>query len=866
MKRAHLIRYSSLLATLAVFACGDDGGVAADGGMGIGSLDGGASSGTAGDASTTSGADSSSGEGVPSCENGMLDEDESDVDCGGACDPCGPGGQCGTNEDCDTMICSGGFCQTPTCYDGLQNGDEDDIDCGGSCPNACGQVGCEVDGHCKEGEFCLDGECQVSSCENEMQDTLESDVDCGGPDCPNCGPGQNCDSEADCDTQVCGPDGLCASAACDDTTLNGDETDVDCGGSCDVCPNGSSCMDGSDCAQGVCDGGTCVAGSCIDMVLNGDETDVDCGGPDCFSCPDGAGCDVGTDCGSGVCDAGMCLGPLCDDGVENGDESDLDCGGVCGATCTTGQDCNSSNDCVDAVCEFGQCSAPDCSDGALNGDESDLDCGGVCGATCEFGENCNIGGDCEEGVCGPGGTCLAPVCDDGVENGDETDLDCGGICGATCVPGENCVDGNDCTEGACVLGVCQAPTCDDDVQNGIELGIDCAGTCSQPCPVGTEYLVNSTLPDFQVQPAVATPPSGLYMVATWASFPVNDPPQDGDGAGVYLRVYDAAGVLLTGEVLVNATTAGNQAFPAIDAQDTGFVVVWQGPDADGNGIYAQRFNTGGAPLGGQIVVNESPDNEQRRPDVAMGSGGQFVVCWEEQPATVDIVCRQFSAAGVPTGSEQTVNSVTSDNQNLPVVELADSGQFTVVWQSGGDQDGDGVGIFMRRFTAAGVPIDVEEQVNQFNTLDQQGPAIGMNAGGEYVVTWSSDDQDGSNTGIFARRYNAVGVELGNEFGVNTTTAGAQNNPTAAVNADGDFVIAWQTADDGVLTGVFAQRYDDAGNPFNTEFLVNPTVFGLQEEPDVAIRGADEIVSVWSEGDVGFTDRNIRLQRYTAQFP
>jgi hypothetical protein len=230
------------------------------------------------------------------------------------------------------------------------------------------------------------------------------------------------------------------------------------------------------------------------------------------------------------------------------------------------------------------------------------------------------------------------------------------------------------------------------------------------------------------------------------------------------------------------------------------------------------------------------------------------------------MCRRFNGGGGPVAGEQLVHTVTGDNQNLPVVEVADNGEWTVAWQSNA-QDGNGVGVFMRRFTAAGAAIGAAEtQVNQFTMLNQQGPAIGMNASGEYVIAWSSDNQDGDVTGVYARRYTPAGAALGNEFLANLTTAGAQNNPVVALNADGDFVVAWQTADDGVLTGVFAQRYDQAGAAYGTEFIVNPTILGLQEEPDVAIRGADEIIGVWSDGDVGFTNRDIHLQRYVAAFP
>ena len=41
--------------------------------------------------------------------------------------------ECTTGADCASGVCSAGACLTPTCEDGVHNGDETDIDCGGSC-------------------------------------------------------------------------------------------------------------------------------------------------------------------------------------------------------------------------------------------------------------------------------------------------------------------------------------------------------------------------------------------------------------------------------------------------------------------------------------------------------------------------------------------------------------------------------------------------------------------------------------------------------------------------------------------------------------------------------------------------------------
>lgn len=47
-----------------------------------------------------------------------------------------------------------------SCYDGIKNEDETDIDCGGSCNNGCIlQKHCRIGNDCVEGLYCTKGKC-----------------------------------------------------------------------------------------------------------------------------------------------------------------------------------------------------------------------------------------------------------------------------------------------------------------------------------------------------------------------------------------------------------------------------------------------------------------------------------------------------------------------------------------------------------------------------------------------------------------------------------------------------------------------------------------------------------------------------------
>ena len=70
------------------------------------------------------------------CADGIRNQDESDIDCGGACSPCEVGGSCQFGTDCESVVCAG-TCQSPTCSDGVANNGEMFADCDGPC-DPCG--------------------------------------------------------------------------------------------------------------------------------------------------------------------------------------------------------------------------------------------------------------------------------------------------------------------------------------------------------------------------------------------------------------------------------------------------------------------------------------------------------------------------------------------------------------------------------------------------------------------------------------------------------------------------------------------------------------------------------------------------------
>ena len=158
-------------------------------------------------------------------------------------------------------MCTGSVCQAPTCGDGVQNQDETDIDCGGSTCAGCGAGEmCGSGGDCASG-VCTGNLCQSAACSDGVQNQDETDVDCGGSACGACGPGGGCSVGSDCTSLICSG-GTCTTPSCGDGVKNQNETDVDCGGTCGAsCSLGETCGGGGDCVSGVCTGNVCNCGT-----------------------------------------------------------------------------------------------------------------------------------------------------------------------------------------------------------------------------------------------------------------------------------------------------------------------------------------------------------------------------------------------------------------------------------------------------------------------------------------------------------------------------------------------------------------------------------------------------------------------------
>lgn len=250
------------------------------------------------------------------------------------------------------------------------------------------------------------------------------------------------------------------------------------------------------------------------------------------------------------------------------------------------------------------------------------------------------------------------------------------------------------------------------------------------------------------------------------------------------------------------------------------------------------------------VLQEIPHNtlegDQISPVLAYDDNGHFMLAWISIPqddGLPGVYARLFYQNGYPFGPEFQVNTFWNPVE-YPAAAASPAG-FVVVWGSLWKEGGVSGAVTARKYGPWGDPAGDEFRVNEYTWDFQGNPSVAMDAQGRFVIAWQSWKQDGDGYGVYARIYNSSGEPEGPEFPVNSTAFGHQDQPAVAAAADGSFIIIWRNFwDETGQNGIFGQRFDRYGNRIGPEFQANFTNRGTAESPDIDIDNAGNFYICW----------------------
>lgn len=332
---------------------------------------------------------------------------------------------------------------------------------------------------------------------------------------------------------------------------------------------------------------------------------------------------------------------------------------------------------------------------------------------------------------------------------------------------------------------------------------------------------------------------------------------DGSSQNVNFQIYNAAGVAVGTITRANQTTSQLQhAISATPLSNGNFAVVWTDLQQNASPMW-RIFNNSGVAQTNEIKVMPTPVGggywDTSGSKITQLANGDLGIVWSGRMggADYDIYFSRFTTAGVTVGSPIRLNTNLASAQTLPVIATLTNGSLVAVWRDENATDGSGFSVNMRIINADGTFATTEQRVNITTTGDQSMPWVATLVGGDFVVTWSSNGQDGSGFGVYAQRYSAAGVRLGTEFAVNTTTANDQSASTITALSDGGFFVVWNSlSQDGSGLGIYGRRFNANGVGVGSEILLNSSTLNNQELPDITELNNGDLVATWRSNHTG----------------
>jgi len=382
--------------------------------------------------------------------------------------------------------------------------------------------------------------------------------------------------------------------------------------------------------------------------------------------------------------------------------------------------------------------------------------------------------------------------------------------------------------------------------------------------LGDNFKINEDTPNTsQNNPSVSADFEGNFSVC-WED-------NRNDYNDVFARQFSEDGIPLSGDFKVSSDITFNakQENSVIGSDEEGnFIICWQDHRFGYNGeIFAQSYLSDGTAVEDNFMVNDDLGSEnQQYPSIALDENENFIIAWADNRLVGNgIYAQQFSSDGTVLGNNFKVNDDTGDNWTLhPSVAANSDGSFIISWSDfrNGNHD-----IYAQRFSSEGVALGSNFKVNYLSAFINYSSTVACKPNGDFIICWGDLPEDSKDNGqnittkklmgepdIWCQQYMSDGTPLGENFKVNDDGGWeAQMNPDMAIDANGNFVIAWEDKRNDIYE-IFLQRYLSDGTPIGANFTVEDTVYSeWQLSPSVACDSDGNFIVTWRDNRNGDYD-------------
>jgi Ca2+-binding RTX toxin-like protein len=327
---------------------------------------------------------------------------------------------------------------------------------------------------------------------------------------------------------------------------------------------------------------------------------------------------------------------------------------------------------------------------------------------------------------------------------------------------------------------------------------------------------------------------------------------------------------ISGETQVNSSTAGNQrAAKSAPLHNGGYVTVWASDTGDGSGkaIMGQIFDSNGAKVGSEFLINTTTAGDQDLPDVIAyddvqspgGVGYSFIVVWQSAEANGSVIRgRRFLEDGTAAimnphepGNVSTSDVVVSDNLGgtKPALGMYGTGRLAIVWEATSVGSGTGIGLAHYRSGLLGATI-----LNTTTIGDQVDPRIADSSSIGATIVWESREPGGD---VIRASSHAQANVFTNDAIVNVAADEDESLPNVA---EGGTLVIWNSGSNIMARDVVLA--DARATPTGSAFVLNSAPGGGISRSDIVGVGNGNYVAVYFTQDSGYSIRVEYFNRTT----